>query len=146
MVPNRVLGLFEENKCGVETGKFYRLRIQGCAASLDGLNLGSRQGLAVEARGEVIAVEENPLGRGDGAKLGTRVAANASVHADGLAQRAELLGVVAVGAERGVRGAAREGLREGVGRRGGMGLGRVVDRCCHHVLVSAWLAARSGTG
>lgn len=97
-------------------GKFYRSSIQGRAAGLDGLNFGSRQGLAMETRGEVIAIEENPLGRGDWAKLGAGVAADASVHADGLAERAELLGVVAVGAEGGVGGAAREGLREGVGR------------------------------
>ena len=97
-------------------GKFYRSSIQGRAAGLDGLNFGSRQGLAMETRGEVIAIEENPLGRGDWAKLGAGVAADASVHADGLAERAELLGVVAVGAEGGVGGAAREGLRKGVGR------------------------------
>ena len=125
-------------------GRFYRSCIQGRAAGLDGLNLRSRQGLAVETRGEVIAVEENPLGRGDWAKLGAGVSADASVHADGLAERAELLGVVAVGAKSGVRGAARKGLREGVGRRGGMGLGRVIDRCCHHVLISPCLAALVG--
>ncbi len=110
--------------------------MQGGTAGLDSLNLGSRQRLAVEARGEVIAVEEDALGRSDRAERGAGVAADASVCADGLAERAELLGVVAVGAESGVGGAASEGCGEGVAGRGGMGLGRVVDGSCRDVPVS----------
>lgn len=52
---------------------------------------------------------------------------------DRLAEGAELLGVVAVGAEGAVGGRLRPagpGLGERVCRRGGMGVRRVVDGCC----------------
>jgi hypothetical protein len=84
----------------------------------------------MEARGKVIAIEEDALGRGNRAERGASVATDASVDADGLAERAELLGMVTVSAEGGVRGTAGEGSREGIGWRGGMGLGRVVDGRC----------------
>jgi hypothetical protein len=56
----------------------------------------------VEARGQVVAVEGDALGRDDGTQLGTSRAADASVGPDGLAEGPELLGVVAVGTEGGV--------------------------------------------
>lgn len=83
--------------------------MQDSAASLDGLNLSSSERLAVEAGGQVIAVEEDSLGGSDRAELGAGVAANTRVGLDGLAQRAKLLGVVAVGAECGVGRAAGKG-------------------------------------
>jgi hypothetical protein len=97
----------------------------------------------VEARGQVVAVEEDALGRNDGAQLGASSAADASVGPDGLAEGPELLGVVAVGTEGGVRGAAGEGCGERVGRRGRVGLGRVVDGGCG-MFGSVSLAARIG--
>lgn len=84
----------------------------------------------MEARRELVAVEGDALGRGDGAELGAGSVADAAAGLDGLAEGTELLGVVPVGAEGGVRRAAGEGCRERVGRGRGMGLGRVVDGCC----------------
>ena len=69
----------------------------------------------MEAGGQVVAVEEDALGRGDGAKMGASSATDAGVSFDGLAERAELLGVVAVGTESRM-GRLGEGIRKGVGR------------------------------
>ncbi len=113
-----------------KTRRFWHSCVEGGAAGLDGLNLSSRQGLAVEAGGEVIPVEENAFGRGDGAEVGASSAADTSLGLDGLAEGAELLGVVTVGAEAVVGGAVGEGSGERVGGRGGGGLGRVGDGSC----------------
>lgn len=95
------------------------------ATSLDQLNLGCGEGGAAEACWQLIPVEEDTLGRQDGAQLGPGNAADArGVALDGLAEGAKLLGVVPVGAERRVRGA----LGEGGGKRVGWGC-RVRVRC-----------------
>ena len=105
------------------------LREQGSAACLDGLNLGGCQRGAVEARRKLVAVKVDALGSGNGAEVGTGLAANASVGScDGLAKRAKLLRMIAIRAESGVRRLERLG--EGVGRRFRMGLRCVVDRDC----------------
>lgn len=54
----------------------------------------------MEAGGELVAIEEHALGRRDRAEIGAGLAANASGGGvDSLAEGAELLGVVAVGAK-----------------------------------------------
>lgn len=106
-----------------------QLREHSGTARLDGLDLGEGERGAVEAGGELAAVEVDALGRGDRPEVGASLAANASVGGrDGLAQRPKLLRVVAVRAEGGVR--RLEVGRERLGRRRRMGLRRVIDRDC----------------
>lgn len=101
----------------------------GSTARLDRLDLVKAERRAVEAGGELVSVEEDALGRGNWTKVGTGLAADASVGCrDGLAQWTELLSVIAVRAKRSVR--RRERGRQGMVRRGGMRLGRVVDGSC----------------
>lgn len=69
----------------------------------------------MEAGGQVVAVEEDALWGGNRAKMGASSATDAGVSFDGLAEWAELLGVVAVGAESRV-GRLGKGIRKGVGR------------------------------
>lgn len=86
--------------------------------------------MATESGRKLGEVEEDTLGGIDRAKLGTRGATDASLSAaDGLLERTVLLGMVAVGAERGVarRAAGGEGLGESTSRRGRVRLGSVVD-------------------
>lgn len=106
------------------------------APCLDSLNLGKGERLTVEARREFISIKVDTLGWSDRAELGPGNSANAYVGFDGLAERAELLSMVAIGAERHMRGVACEGRWERARRRCGMGLRRVVDRCCHEITVS----------
>lgn len=79
---------------------------EGSAAGLDGLDLGQVDGLALEAGGELGAVEEDAGGGDDGAQLVAGGAADAGLRAgaDGALKGAVLLGVVAVGAEGDVSG------------------------------------------
>jgi hypothetical protein len=98
-------------------------------ARLDGLNLGGGEGRAVEAGREVVAVKVVALGRRHGAEVGPGQAADtAAARLDGLAERPELLGVVAVRAERRVR--RGEALGERAGRRGRVRVRGMVDRSC----------------
>lgn len=99
-------------------------------AGLNGLNLVSGQGGTVEAGREIIAVEVDTGGGSNRAKSSTGIAANTGVGADGLAEGTKLLGVVTVGAERGVGGTVGEGSRKGVGWRSGVGAGSVVNGDC----------------
>lgn len=85
------------------------LGIECRAARLNSLDLGRSEGLAVEARRKLVAVKEDALGGGNGPKVRAgRPADTTSVGLDGLAKRAELLGVVAICAEGRVGGAAGE--------------------------------------
>ena len=108
---------------------------QGSAAALEGLNLGLGDGGAPEAGGQLVAVKVDALRGLDGAQVGAGGAADAGVGGglDGLAEGAELLSVVAVGAEGAVGGGLLvvlgEVLGEGVGGRGRVRMGRVVDGC-----------------
>ncbi len=103
---------------------------------LDRLDLGRRQRRPAEAVGQLAAVEEDAAGRVDAAQLGAGGAADAALleALDGLAQRAELLRMVAVRAERRVRRRLRrragEARRKRVRRAGRVRLRRVVDRGC----------------
>lgn len=104
---------------------------EGGAARVDGLDLGHVDGPPPEARGQLAAVEEDAGGRVHCAQVVAGRAADADL-ADALLEGAELLGVVAVGGERGVLGArgrvaVAEALGEGARGRGGVGLGGVVD-------------------
>lgn len=82
---------------------------------------------------ELGDVEEDALRGSDSTESGTRGPANAVVQADGVLERAMLLGVVAIRAEGGVSRASRavsvdgEVLRELSGGRGGVRSGGVVD-------------------
>lgn len=105
----------------------------GSAARLDGIDLGGRQGAALEAGGELRGIEENTMGGLDSAESSTAGGTDTAVSADGLLERAMLLDVVSVGAEGGVaRGGgavavAGPGLGELAKGRSGMRLGSVVD-------------------
>lgn len=118
----------------------------GSTARLDSLNLGHVDWAATESGGKLGEVEEHALGGIDRAKLGTRGTANASLSAaDGLLERTVLLGMVAVGAERGVarRAARGEGLGEGASRRGRVRLRSVVDGGWRAEKVSSWFTTTS---
>lgn len=112
------------------------------AARLDNLDLGKGQRKTPEPFWQLVAVESVALGRLDGSQIGAGVPADAFAALDRLAERAELLGVVAVGAERRVRGlgSAVPVLRKSVCRRGGVGLRCVVNGCCRGDVSSvAWV-------
>jgi hypothetical protein len=96
---------------------------EGGAARLDSLDLAEVNGGTTEASGKLGDVKEDTSGGRDGAQVGARGAANASLGADGLLEGAVLLGVVAVGAERGVAGSGAA-VSEGLGERAAGG-GRV---------------------
>lgn len=107
------------------------------AARLDGLNLGQLDGGATEAGRQVGDVEVDALWGLDGAQLGARGAANASIEAaNRLLQGAVLLRVVTVGAKgrvargRGAAAVGGEGLGKLAGGRGRVRLGGMIDRCC----------------
>jgi len=104
-------------------------RLGKCSGTtrLNNLDLGRGQRNAPVSRSQLVAVECVTLRRLDGSELGAGVPSNAVGTLDRLAKRSELLGVVAVGAERGVgRGlrTASPTLGEGVCRRS-----RVRVRC-----------------
>lgn len=72
----------------------------GGTSSLNDLDLGCGERRAAEARGQLVAVEEDSLGGRDGAQLEAGDATDArAVALHGLAEGSELLGMVAVGAE-----------------------------------------------
>lgn len=113
--------------------RVFYLAQEGGAAGLDSLNLGEVDRLAAEASRELRNVKEDALGSLDGAKVGARHAADASLAgANRLLEGAVLLSVVAVGTEAGVAGGAVGG--ETIGElargRGRVRLGRVVDGRC----------------
>lgn len=123
------------------------LSCEGCsAACLDRLDLGRGERLAVEACRKLVAVKVDTLRRDDRTERRSGGSANASIGLDGLAEGPELLSVVAVGTEGSMRRAAGEGGRERVSRRGGMGLGGVVDRGCHETMSVSKSAGRFGLG
>lgn len=96
----------------------------------------------MEAGREVVAVKVVALGGRHRAQVGAgQTADTAAARLDGLAERPELLGVVAVRAEGRVR--RGEALGERTGRRGRVGVGGVVDRS-YPVLVSS--ESREGAG
>ena len=83
--------------------RILKLSKGGSTACLNGLDLVGRQNGPMEAGGQLVAVEEDTLGRDDGAEVGTRRAADAAIGGrDSLAQGTKLLCVVAVRAEGGV--------------------------------------------
>lgn len=106
---------------------------ESSAARLDGIDLSSSQGAALEAGGESRGIEQDTLGGLNAAERSTASTANAAAGTDCLLERTMLLGVVAVGAEgsvgRGSRAVsvAGPGLGELAEGRGGMRLGSVVD-------------------
>lgn len=83
-----------------KNGQVKHLGIECGPARLNRFDLGGRQGLAVEACRKVVAVEKGPLGGRNRTKVGAGTATDATVRLDGLAKRAELLGMVTVCAER----------------------------------------------
>lgn len=99
---------------------------EGSTAGLDCLDLGEVQRSAAESQRELVAVKVLALRRLDGAKGGARG------ETESLAERAVLLGAIAVGAEAVVRVAAggdgAKGAGEGVcGGSLGVRLGGVVN-------------------
>lgn len=107
-------------------------------AGLDGIDLGLRPCHALEACGELGAVEEKALACLDRTKGRTGSAADAAGEVPGLIQRAVLLGLLAV---------AGKGLWQGVGWGGWVGLGGVVDLCTQLLAIEADAAVKlSRTG
>lgn len=106
---------------------------EGGAARLDGLDLGSVQGLSVEAGGELGDVKVDAVGGVDVAEGRAGTATNTRVGVDGVLEGTVLLGGVAVGAEAGVAGGgvavavAGPGLGELASGRSRVRLGGVVD-------------------
>ncbi len=94
-----------KSSCGRKGSALLRLREEGGAARLDSLDLRQGQLRSPEAGGQLVAVEEDALGGLDRPQLGAGGAADAGLAGalDGLPQGPELLGVVPVGAESGVR-------------------------------------------
>lgn len=101
----------------------------GGATALDSLNLLRRPDRSPEARGKLVAVEKHAARGLDGRELSSRGAADATLSGacPGAAQRAVLLGAVAVLGEGAVGGGASEVGWERVGRAGGVRLRSVVD-------------------
>lgn len=101
---------------------------QGGAAALNQLNLLGGPDVASEAGRELVTVEKDALGRGNGGKSCGGRRANARVFAalPRLLQGPVLLGALAVLGKGSVRGLAKV-FGEGVGGRGGVRLGSVVD-------------------
>ena len=95
--------------------------VEAGATGLNGLDLGLGEGQTVEARGELITVEEFALLGLDGAEGSAGVTADGTGNERGTAQRTVLLGLDAVGGE-----------RVGKGARGGSGMraGSVIQRLC----------------
>jgi len=105
----------------------YRVTLadQTGSPSLDSLDLRLRPWHAVEARGQLVAVEELAGLRLHGTQGGARLAADGTVGEGGQTaggvERAVLLSLGAVG---------REGVRQDAGGRGGVGSRSVVDGLC----------------
>jgi len=84
---------------------FAKGRLGECSGTtrLNNLDLGRGQRDTPKPRSQLVAVKCITLRRLDGSELGAGVSSNAVGALDRLAKRSKLLGVIAVGAERGVR-------------------------------------------
>lgn len=102
----------------------------GSATALDGLDLLDSPGVPAEAGWELVAVEEETLGRLDGRQSGTRGTANTTLAGagPGLLERAVLLGTLAILGE-GLVGAG-EVTGERLAGAGRVRPGGVVDGGC----------------
>lgn len=123
---------------------------EGSTAGLNGFDLSSGEGSATEAGRELGDVKGNAVGSTNRAEAGARGTTDAALSANGLLEGTMLLGVVAVGAERGVSGGSRaisvvsEALRERAGGRGGVRLGRVIDIGCWRSVLAGYKAMLTG--